>query len=383
MKQSVEIYGATDVGRRRKNNEDNFVCQFVWGNSHILLAAIDGIGGYEGGEIAAEICRDTLIDYVAGVSSDSRPLDVIKQAVVEANNAIVRAKESDPRLSMMGCVVTAALVDVDNRLLNMAHVGDSRLYSYHNGVLTKLSHDHSLVGFREEIGDLTEEEAMHHPQRNLIERSCGEAIHMFEDHNFIDAAIFPIPDGTTSFIFCSDGLSDMLTSAEISAVLASDTDPRSNVEQLISKANEAGGKDNVTVVIARMDYPVVAETALPADIESVIANKTDHKKYAPKKSKKSAVDGRDKSRKRISKRLKNMLPWILVVVLLGVIVAMVINFYIAENESTKTMVIPEDIVVEADSIINELDTTIAPAPDTIPLTDTIDASLIPTANATL
>lgn len=264
MRFFAEIFGDTHRGCVRDNNEDSFIATFVWDDRHILCAAIDGIGGYEGGEVAAEIARSTITHYVETCES-TKCLDIIKQAVVEANNEIVRQKEFRPELAMMGCVVSAALIDLDRRCVNVAHVGDSRIYSFHGGELLKLSHDHSLVGYREEIGDLTEEEAMHHPQRNIIDRSLGDTMHMFDDHNFIDAAIFPIADGSTQYLFCSDGLSDMLTSAQIAETLYADSTPKSAVETLIAKANAAGGKDNVTVVIAKVDMAADDVNAIEPD----------------------------------------------------------------------------------------------------------------------
>lgn len=248
---SAEVFGNYDTGLVRKNNEDNFVATFVWGGNHILAAAIDGVGGYEGGEVAAEIAKVTIEKFVSESDPGSNPLDVIKDAVVEANNAIMKHKASHPELSQMGCVLTAAIIDLNECLLYMAHVGDSRLYQYSDGKLTKLSHDHSIIGYREEIGDLTEEEAMHHPQRNLIERLLGDTIHCVDDKNFIDAAIVPF-NITTQFLFCSDGLSDMLTSKQISSCLNRGYSPQEEVSKLIELACAAGGKDNITAVVAQI-----------------------------------------------------------------------------------------------------------------------------------
>lgn len=251
MKITVEKYGNTDPGRVRTNNEDTFICTNVWDDRHILCAAIDGVGGYEGGEVAAEIARQTISEYVENAQGTCF-IEIIKQAVAEANNGIIRRKDDDAKLSMMGCVVSAAIIDLDNRCINIAHVGDSRIYCFHNGELKKISHDHSLVGCLEERGDLTEAEAMSHPQRNLIDRLLGDKLHTVNDKNFIDASIVAIPDGYTQILFCSDGLSDMLTSAHIADVLASGMTPEAEVKQLIADANAAGGKDNITVVIAKI-----------------------------------------------------------------------------------------------------------------------------------
>lgn len=378
MDQKIDIYGATDVGRRRTNNEDSFICQTVWDQSCLLLAAIDGVGGYEGGEVAAEICRRTIVDYVSASDRSANGLDIIKQAVVEANNAIVREKERDGRLAQMGCVVTAALIDTERRTVQMAHVGDSRLYSYSAGQLVKLSHDHSIVGYREEIGDLTESEAMSHPQRNLIDRCCGEAVHMFEDENFIDAAIFPIPDGNSQFLFCSDGLSDLLTSAEIAAVLASEGSPEEKVGLLIQKANEAGGKDNVTVVIADLYFPEALQDQFVQPVPEPEPVQNPKKSGKQKKSSKAKTAAErkegEKPVRRLSRRVKTALPWVIVVILLGVIAALVLGNYLNDKKEKADAKIPvqteqsEKIDV---TIVNELDTTLVNKTDSLRMSDSI------------
>lgn len=270
-----ELYGETNVGMVRTGNEDTFIAETLPG-SDLLCAAIDGLGGYEGGEVAAEIARQTIIEFMT-VASDGQPLERLKKAVTEANNAIVRRKDEDPMRARMGCVVSAGLISPDQARLWMVHVGDSRLYLYRNGQLTKLSHDHSIVGFREEIGEITEEEAMAHPQRNMIERALGDEYHNPDDPHFLDAAVFPI-EGDSQFLFCSDGLSDMLTSAEIARELGSDCDLATKAANLIQAANNKGGKDNITVVIARLDY-AVSKTS----INRVDPDPTDGRKRTRKK----------------------------------------------------------------------------------------------------
>jgi serine/threonine protein phosphatase PrpC len=246
-KGEISIYGKTDMGRVRTNNEDAFVAQSLWDEDTFLAIAIDGVGGYEGGEIAADIARKTIPEFLS-VSSNGERIELLKQAVTAANNAIFEAREADPEHGQMSCVLTAAIIDIAQQEISMAHVGDSRLYSFYHGELKKLSHDHSLIGYREEIGDLTEEEAMHHPQRNVIGRDLGSQKHKANDDEFIEAQVFPLLPNTT-LLFCSDGLSDMITSSTITAVLSQSDSLEEKADALIKAALEAGGKDNVTVVL--------------------------------------------------------------------------------------------------------------------------------------
>ena len=244
-------FGDTNIGRVRTNNEDNLIVQQIWNDNNLLFAAIDGVGGYEGGEVAAEIAKNSIVKYLEDFPNGKR-LDLLKQSVVDANNEIMRYKAVSPKYTNMGCVLTTALVELEKEVINVAHVGDTRLYQYHNGEIRKLTHDHSLVGYQEEIGELTEEEAMHHPQRNVLERYLGETTHMLEDKNFMDAGIFPILPGS-QLLFCSDGLCDMVTSAEMCKILGMSVSVEEKVNRLITKANENGGKDNITVVVVQFD----------------------------------------------------------------------------------------------------------------------------------
>lgn len=258
-KNNITFYGKTDLGRNRTNNEDAFIAQNIWDDQVVLAAAIDGVGGYEGGEIAAAIAKKTIVDYLQSYPNGECS-DLIKQAVVETNNAIYKAREEDDKPSQMSCVLTAVLIDTEGGYLHMAHIGDTRLYQYSEGQIKKLSHDHSLIGYREEIGDLTEEEAMHHPQRNVIGRDVGS---QFLDMNtdLVETASFPLVANAT-YILCSDGLSDMLTSSMITDILKGDSDVEEKVNALINKANEEGGKDNITVVLVDYTGPstIVPET---------------------------------------------------------------------------------------------------------------------------
>lgn len=258
-------YGDTHVGMKRTNNEDTFICMHLTDAPYVLCAAIDGMGGYEGGEVAAAITRDCVTSYVTSHAGKLPDIDVMKEAFCYANNEIVNRKQQDSVRSQMGCVATAALINLDECTVSMVHVGDSRMYKYDSAGLTKLSHDHSYVGYREEEGILTEEEAMHHPNRNLVDRSIGFDVHEPYDRNFIEASIFPVLSDT-QYMFCSDGLTDLVTSAEIASVLQSKMALEEKVAELISFANQKGGKDNITVVIADVKTGVTeASDDTPSD----------------------------------------------------------------------------------------------------------------------
>ncbi|HSJ73078.1 MAG TPA: right-handed parallel beta-helix repeat-containing protein, partial [Miltoncostaeaceae bacterium] len=174
------------------------------------------------------------------------PADRLREAIALANNEVHRLAGADPALRGMACVLTVALV-ADGRV-TVGHVGDSRLYLFAGGTAKKLTRDHSPVGEREDRGELAEREAMRHPRRNEIYRDVGSVEHNPNDEEFVDVLDLPFePD--SAFLLCTDGLSDQLSSADISATVhAFADDPATVVGRLVQAANDAGGKDNVTVV---------------------------------------------------------------------------------------------------------------------------------------
>ncbi len=242
-----KIYGVgvCDIGCVRKNNEDNMVLRQLWTDNYMLAVVIDGVGGQEGGEVAAAIAAESISSFL-DVYRNGDPQELLCQAVQQANNDIFSHREQDSRLAYMSCVLTAAIIDSRNSQVYLAHVGDTRLYLYTDGKLQKLSHDHSLVGYREEIGDLTEDEAMHHPQRNIISRDVGSELQ--ETASFVESASFPLY-GKNVIMLCSDGLCDMITSAQMSSVLGKENELGNSCRELVETAKKAGGRDNVTVVL--------------------------------------------------------------------------------------------------------------------------------------
>lgn len=240
----LSYYGMTDPGRCRENNEDAYLLEQK--GRYVIAAVADGIGGYEGGEVASYLACKCISDYLWDSPEKVMGKDVLKQAVIHANNAVV-SQQQNPRLSGMGCVLTAVLFDMEQHVAYMYHVGDTRLYKYKDGVLTKLSRDYSLVGLQEDAGVLSEEEAMSHPRRNIITRFIGNSRLDWNTNYMMDLS-FPI-EFDTQYLICSDGLYDMVTSAGIMEVLAQEGNQQQKVEALINRANLAGGKDNITAII--------------------------------------------------------------------------------------------------------------------------------------
>lgn len=281
-KYSAKYFGATNPGMVRTNNEDTYICQMIWDESHILCAAIDGLGGYEGGEIAAELARTTIIKHLEDFES-KKTGELLKASLIAANNEIIRQHETRPKVSQMGCVASVGIIDLSQGVISIAHVGDSRIYQFVNGALKKLTHDHSLVGYREETGELSEEDAMNHPKRNVIDKFLGEQHLNFDSESYVEVSVWPITEDT-QYLFCSDGLTDLVTSTQISNILSSDQSIKEKVENLISSANEAGGKDNITVVLADIKVNVDNTTIMSPEDECNIIEPTINKASSRNKS---------------------------------------------------------------------------------------------------
>jgi protein phosphatase len=226
--------GLTDTGRRRRQNEDAFVCDPP------LFAIADGMGGAQAGELASRLAAAAIEEAASAVSDEQ---DVV--GVVRAANALIFERSlHDPAVAGMGTTATVALVDERAGVLTLAHVGDSRAYRYRAGELEQLTTDHSLVAELVRSGRLTEDEAAVHPHRSVITRALGTEAEVEVDTHTVDVAAGDL------VLLCSDGLSAMVRDEEIARVLeASGRDPHGAAEALVQAANEHGGDDNVTVVV--------------------------------------------------------------------------------------------------------------------------------------
>ncbi|HUI56407.1 MAG TPA: protein phosphatase 2C domain-containing protein [Bryobacteraceae bacterium] len=241
VKTRFRFAGASDLGRVRRNNEDALYLDAERG----IFLVVDGIGGQAAGERAAAIAVERVrarLERQTGTVEQR-----IREAITMANNEILRAARGNSEWTGMACVLTVALLE--NGSAVVGHVGDSRLYHIRRGEIRKMTHDHSPVGEREDNQELSEAEAMRHPRRNEVFRDVGSEEHAPDDENFIELARVPFePD--SALLLCSDGLSDQVASGEIQrAVERHAGNPEAAIRELIDAANQAGGKDNVTVVV--------------------------------------------------------------------------------------------------------------------------------------
>ncbi|MEO7444256.1 MAG: protein phosphatase 2C domain-containing protein [Ferruginibacter sp.] len=268
------IAGISDKGQKRSNNEDSFVAETIPGTGMQLAAVIDGVGGYEGGEIAADITCKCFLTHQGELKENIIPQ--LKQIIAEANQKIFEARKADPSKSQMACVLTAAVTDADNNKFYYAHVGDTRLYLLRDGSLVKISHDHSPIGFLEETGRLTEAAAMKHPRRNEINKALGFQGDIDIQGDFIEASESPFLPGDM-LLLCSDGLTDMIESSTILEILLQDTSLDQKTKTLVDAANAAGGEDNITLVLVHNNNPSTSQKALrPA--AAAKEQKQEHKK---------------------------------------------------------------------------------------------------------
>jgi serine/threonine protein phosphatase PrpC len=241
-------FGITDTGKLRSNNEDTFIAQKIEGTNFILACVIDGVGGYAGGEVAAAIARKTIIRLMDRPEGD---LSLLMQAAfAEANDQILAAKQLNKEHEDMACVITMALADLKSNQFYYAHVGDTRLYLLRDGSLIKISKDQSFVGFMEDSGRLTEEQAMQHPKRNEINKALGFAGNIGVQEDYIETGHSPFLPGDI-VLLCSDGLSDMVNKQNITELLLKETGLQQKGTELINAANANGGKDNITVVLVK------------------------------------------------------------------------------------------------------------------------------------
>ncbi len=260
---SIATGGLSDVGRRRKSNEDSFA---ISEDRHLLIVA-DGMGGHAAGEVASRLAVESIERHISG--SDPRkeptvpasfrspsvdeaslpaPARRVLNAIRLANQEIVRSVRKDSSMRGMGTTVVIALIHGARAFIGS--VGDSRAYLVRDRDLQQLTSDHTLVNEQVRAGALSTQEARRHPARNILTRAVGSQEEVEPDLVEQDVRAGDL------LLLCSDGLTTMVDDPDIlKTVLAHDGDPQAACAALIALANEHGGDDNVTVVIARVGTP--------------------------------------------------------------------------------------------------------------------------------
>ncbi|MBW2523440.1 MAG: serine/threonine-protein phosphatase [Deltaproteobacteria bacterium] len=252
MQHAVRSYARTDLGRRRKNNEDAFLCDDDLG----LFIVADGMGGHAAGEVASSEAVDTIHGMIkrdlTSLGSPDEPFDeerlriarrLMEAAIQGATYMVFALSEVDQGKSGMGTTISAALVFGD--LLFTGQVGDSRIYQVRDDQVIQVTEDHTLVGWQVKQGLITEEEAKVSPHRNVITRSVGG-----RDYVEVDTGVLTIEYGDR-YLLCSDGLHGYLEEAEIPDVAGLGGDKA--IDAFIDLANKRGGHDNITAVLVEVE----------------------------------------------------------------------------------------------------------------------------------
>jgi protein phosphatase len=251
----VSVEALTDVGRKRKGNEDAHLVS----PEHGLYVVADGMGGHAAGEVASRIAVDEIREFVAltagneeitwpfgldeSISYDGNRL---KTAIRHANRKVLEATRESAELEGMATTVAAVLVDGD--VANLAHVGDSRIYRWCGGEMTLLTSDHSWVNEQIQTGVISPEQARSHPLRNVVTRALGGRSDLL-----VDVQAVTMKDGDV-LLLCSDGLTTMLEDGDIAALLEKARgDITKAARMLVDESNERGGEDNITVVLLKFE----------------------------------------------------------------------------------------------------------------------------------
>ncbi len=238
----ITFAAKTDIGKERKMNQDYYRAS---GDVPPLFILCDGMGGHLSGDIASRSAAESAETFIRMQSildlSESKAARILKNAVSYANKIVYSRAQTTEDFSGMGTTMDICLVDFD--MLYIAHVGDSRVYLFRGGELSQLTRDHSLVEEMVESGMISKSEAENHPNKNVITRAIGTNFSV--ENDFISLPM----QNDDMILMCSDGLSNMLSETEIKNLLISDVNLEHVAENLINRANENGGRDNITAIV--------------------------------------------------------------------------------------------------------------------------------------
>jgi protein phosphatase len=302
----------TDTGRQRNANEDSLFVDAP------LFVVADGMGGAQAGEVASRAAAESFAQNLP----PAPPERLLEETIEGANRTIHELARKDPSLAGMGTTTTAALVDLDSEEVAIGHVGDSRAYRLRGGRFEQLTRDHSLVEEMRRKGQLTDAQAEDHPQRSIITRALGP-----EPEVEVDLQTVPAQAGDV-FLICSDGLTTMLDDEKIAHVLSRSTSLQSAVRALVDEANRAGGRDNITVVLFRLEDADSSDgavsptregaTLIGGDAEAAGLTATEVRKRAAAEAarkRREEMDARPR-RGRLRTALKVLVPLLLIAAIL-------------------------------------------------------------------
>ena len=240
----METYCQTDVGLKRNSNQD-----FVYasdqkvGRLPSLLIVADGMGGHAAGDLASRVCVETAVSSIEG-SGQTETIPILAEAVQKANRAVLKKAAEKSEYAGMGTTIVAAVID--GNTLYVANVGDSRLYLIDDDRIDQITLDHSLVAEMVRSGRISPEQMRNHPEKNIITRAvCGEEN---VEVDFFDVGLHK----GDVVLLCSDGLTNMVEDEQIFRIVRREKTLRDAGQKLISAANSAGGRDNISVVLARL-----------------------------------------------------------------------------------------------------------------------------------
>ena len=237
----MKAYAVTDVGRTRDTNQDYFYYSSEpVGNLPNLYLVADGMGGHKAGDLASRFTIENVVRLVESYKDYRDPVTILAKAINEVNGMLIEKSKESEDYEGMGTTLVAATIDGD--VLKVANVGDSRLYLIQKDIL-QITRDHSLVEEMVLRGQIDKEEARTHVNKNIITRAIG-------DLDDVSPELFSVDLTESSILLlCSDGLTNMVSDQEILEIIKSEDNIKGQVEELVRKANENGGKDNITAMI--------------------------------------------------------------------------------------------------------------------------------------
>lgn len=237
----LKTFSITNIGKKRKLNQDFiYTSEQPVGKLPNVFIVADGMGGHRAGDYASKVTVETMVAEILK-SQESEAAAILEQAIRTANALIRKCAEESPELEGMGTTVVAATCEGD--ILQVANVGDSRLYIANHKEIRQITRDHSLVEEMVRMGGIAREEARNHPDKNIITRAVGA-----DDAIKPDFFTVKLNHGDI-VLMCTDGLTNMLEDEEIRMILEESRDMVEKAEELVKAANEKGGKDNISVVL--------------------------------------------------------------------------------------------------------------------------------------